>query len=173
MFNENTKQQKTYIKMIKYKTKEEVLKDIEEHLTPWEQKELADEVVSKYVDLNEYIDNNRDNIDIEAILDDYIKYHTTDEVLDRIDDAYGIAEYVSNDRYMAEYMLDEFKTRPSDFVDALNRSILTLTDILEEVKENKDLYEELKKFVIEKCIDENAIGENATAHDLIKEKDSI
>ena len=44
---------------------------------------------------------------------------------------------------------------------------------MEEVKENKDLYEELKKFVIEKCIDENAVGENATAHDLIKEKDSI
>ena len=173
MFDENAKQQKTYTKMITYKTKEEVLKDIEEHLTPWEQKELADEVVSKYVDLNEYIDNNRDNIDIEVILDDYIKYHTTDEVLDKIDDAYGIAEYVSNDSYMTEYMLDEFKTRPSDFVDALNRSILTLTDILEEVKENKDLYEELKKFVIEKCIDENAIGENATAHDLIKEKDSI
>lgn len=154
--------------MITYKTKEEVLKDIEEHLTPWEQKELAEEIVSKYVDLNEYIDNNRDNIDIEVILDDYIKYHTTDEVLDKIDDAYGIAEYVSNDRYMTEYMLDEFKTRPSDFVDALNRSILTLTDILEEVKENKDLYEELKKFVIEKCIDENAI-----AHDLINKKDSI
>ena len=128
-----------------------------------EQKELADEVVSKYIDLNEYIDNNRDNIDIEVILDDYIKYHTTDEVLDKIDDAYGIAEYVSNDRYMTEYMLDEFKTRPSDFVDALNRSILTLTDILEEVKENKDLYEELKKFVIE----------NATVRDLIKKKDSI
>ena len=149
--------------MITYKTKEEVLKDIEEHLTPWEQKELAEEIVSKYVDLNEYIDNNRDNIDIEVILDDYIKYHTTDEVLDKIDDAYGIAEYVSNDRYMTEYMLDEFKTRPSDFVDALNRSILTLTDILEEVKENKDLYEELKKFVIE----------NATVRDLIKKKDSI
>ena len=64
---------------------------------------------------------------------------------------------------MAEYMFDEFKTRPSDFVDALNRSILTLTDILEEVKENKDLYEELKKFVIE----------NATVRDLIKKKDSI
>ena len=60
-------------------------------------------------------------------------------------------------------MLDEFKTRPSDFVDALNRSILTLTDILEKVKENKDLYEELKKFVIE----------NATVRDLIKKKDSI
>ena len=163
MFDENAKQQKTYTKMITYKTKEEVLKDIEEHLTPWEQKELADEVVSKYVDLNEYIDNNRDNIDIEVILDDYIKYHTTDEVLDKIDDAYGIAEYVSNDRYLAEYMLDEFKTRPSDFVDALNRSILTLTDILEEVKENKDLYEELKKFVIE----------NATVRDLIKKKNSI
>ena len=173
MFDENTKQQKTHTKMIKYKTKEEVLKDIEEYLMPWEQKELAEEIVSKYIDLNEYIDNNRDNIDIEAILDDYIKYHTTDEVLDKIDDAYGIAEYVSNDRYLAEYMLDKFKTRPSDFVDALNRSILTLTDILEEVKENKDLYEELKKFVIEKCIDENAIGENATAHDLIKEKDFI
>ena len=163
MFDENAKQQKTYTKMITYKTKEEVLKDIEEHLTPWEQKELADEVVSKYVDLNEYIDNNRDNIDIEVILDDYIKYHTTDEVLDKIDDAYGIAEYVSNDSYMTEYMLDEFKTRPSDFVDALNRSILTLTDILEEVKENKDLYEELKKFVIE----------NATVRDLIKKKNSI
>ena len=154
--------------MIKYKTKEEVLKDIEEYLMPWEQKELAEEIVSKYIDLNEYIDNNRDNIDIEAILDDYIKYHTTDEVLDKIDDAYGIAEYVSNDRYLAEYMLDKFKTRPSDFVDALNRSILTLTDVLEEVKENKDLYEELKKFVIEKCIDGNAI-----AHDLINKKDSI
>ena len=163
MFDENTKQQKTYTKMIKYKTKEEVLKDIEEYLMPWEQKELAEEVVSKYVDLNEYIDNNRDNIDIQVILDDYIKYHTTDEVLDKIDDAYGIAEYVSNDRYLSEYMLDEFKTRPSDFVDALNRSILTLTDILEEVKENKDLYEELKKFVIE----------NATVRDLIKKKDSI
>lgn len=163
MFDENTKQQKTYTKMIKYKTKEEVLKDIEEYLMPWEQKELAEEIVSKYIDLNEYIDNNRDNIDIEAILDDYIKYHSTDELLDKIDDAYGIAEYVSNDRYLAEYMLDKFKTRPSDFVDALNRSILTLTDILEEVKENKDLYEELKKFVIE----------NATVRDLIKKKDSI
>ena len=126
MFDENTKQQKTYTKMIKYKTKEEVLKDIEEYLMPWEQKELAEEIVSKYIDLNEYIDNNRDNIDIEAILDNYIKHHTTDELLDKIDDAYGIAEYVSNDRYLAEYMLDEFKTRPSDFVDALNRSILTL-----------------------------------------------
>ena len=163
MFDENTKQQKTYTKMIKYKTKEEVLKDIEEYLMPWEQKELAEEIVSKYIDLNEYIDNNRDNIDIEAILDNYIKYHTTDELLDKIDDAYGIAEYVSNDSYMTEYMLDEFKTRPSDFVDALNRSILTLTDILEEVKENKDLYEELKKFVIE----------NATVRDLIKKKNSI
>lgn len=163
MFDENTKQQKTYTKMIKYKTKEEVLKDIEEYLMPWEQKELAEEIVSKYIDLNEYIDNNRDNIDIEAILDDYIKYHSTNELLDKIDDAYGIAEYVSNDRYLAEYMLDKFKTRPSDFVDALNRSILTLTDILEEVKENKDLYEELKKFVIE----------NATVRDLIKKKDSI
>ena len=168
MFDENTKQQKTYTKMIKYKTKEEVLKDIEEYLMPWEQKELAEEIVGKYVDIDEYIDNNRDNIDIEVILDDYIKYHTTDEVLDKIDDVYGIAEYVSNDSYMTEYTLDEFKTRPSDFVDALNRSILTLTDILEEVKENEDLYEELKKFVIEKCIDENA-----TAHDLIDKKDSI
>lgn len=163
MFDENTKQQKTYTKMIKYKTKEEVLKDIEEHLTPWEQKELAEEIVGKYVDIDEYIDNNREEVDIEALLDDYIERHSTDELLDRIDDAYGIAEYVSNDRYLAEYMLDEFKTRPSDFVDALNRSILTLTDILEEVKENKDLYEELKKFVIE----------NATVRDLIKKKDSI
>ena len=34
MFDENTKQQKTYTKMIKYKTKEEVLKDIEEYLMP-------------------------------------------------------------------------------------------------------------------------------------------
>ena len=168
MFDENAKQQKTYTKMIKYKTKEEVLKDIEEYLMPWEQKELADEVVSKYVGLNEYIDNNREEVDIEALLDDYIERHSTDELLDKIDDAYGIAEYVSNDRYMAEYMLDKFKARPSDFIDALNRSILTLTDILEEVKENKDLYEELKKFVIE-----NAIGENVTAHDLIKKKDSI
>lgn len=173
MLNENTKQQKTYTKMIKYKTKEEVLKDIEEYLMPWEQKELAEEIVGKYVDIDEYIDNNRDNIDIEALLDDYIECHSTDEVLDRIDDAYGIAEYVSNDRYLAEYMLDKFKTRPSDFVDALNRSILTLTDILEEVKENKDLYEELKKFVIENAIGENAIGENATVRDLIKKKDSI
>ena len=163
MFDENAKQQKTYTKMITYKTKEEVLKDIEEHLTPWEQKELAEEIVGKYVDIDEYIDNNREEVDIEALLDNYIECHSTDELLDRIDDAYGIAEYVSNDRYLAEYMLDEFKTRPSDFVDALNRSILTLTDILEEVKENKDLYEELKKFVIE----------NATVRDLIKKKDSI
>lgn len=36
MFDENTKQQKTHTKMIKYKTKEEVLKDIEEYLMPWE-----------------------------------------------------------------------------------------------------------------------------------------
>ena len=149
--------------MIKYKTKEEVLKDIEEYLMPWEQKELAEEIVGKYVDIDEYIDNNREEVDIEALLDNYIECHSTDELLDRIDDAYGIAEYVSNDRYLSEYMLDEFKTRPSDFVDALNRSILTLTDILEEVKENKDLYEELKKFVIE----------NATVRDLIKKKDSI
>ena len=154
--------------MIKYKTKEEVLKDIEEYLMPWEQKELAEEIVGKYVDIDEYIDNNREEVDIEALLDNYIECHSTDEVLDKIDDAYGIAEYVSNDSYMTEYMLDEFKTRPSDFVDALNRSILTLTDILEEVKENEDLYEELKKFVIEKCIDGNA-----TAHDLIDKKDSI
>ena len=77
MFDENTKQQKTYIKMIKYKTKEEVLKDIEEHLTPWDQKELADEVVSKYGDLNEYIDNNKasdNNIGTSLVFDKYGKY---------------------------------------------------------------------------------------------------
>lgn len=154
--------------MITYKTKEEVLKDIEEHLTPWDQKELADEVVSRYVDLNEYIDDNPEDVDIDDVIEDYVQRECTEEVLDKIDDAYGIAQYVANDKYMTEYLLDEFHTRPFDFIDSLNRSTLTLTDILKEAKENEDLYEELKKFVIEECIDENA-----TVQDLIKKKDSI
>ena len=69
---------------------------------------------------------------------------------------------------MTEYLLDEFHTRPFDFIDSLNHSTLTLTDILKEAKENEDLYEELKNFVIEECI-----YENATVQDLIKKKDSI
>ena len=154
--------------MITYKTKEEVLKDIEEHLTPWDQKELADEVVSKYVDLNEYIDDNPEELDIDDVIEDYVQRECTEELLDKIDDAYGIAQYVANDRYMTEYLLDEFHTRPFDFIDSLNHSTLTLTDILKEAKENEDLYEELKNFVIEECIDENA-----TVQDLIKKKNSI
>ena len=154
--------------MITYKTKEEVLKYIEEHLTPWDQKELADELVSKYVDLNEYIDDNPEELDIDDVIEDYVQRECTEELLDKIDDAYGIAQYVANDRYMTEYLLDEFHTRPFDFIDSLNHSTLTLTDILKEAKENEDLYEELKNFVIEECIDENA-----TVQDLIKKKDSI
>ena len=88
--------------MITYKTKEEVLKDIDEHLTPWDQKELADEVVSKYVNLNEYIDDNPEELDIDDVIEDYVQRECTEELLDKIDDNYGIAQYVANDRYMTE-----------------------------------------------------------------------
>ena len=154
--------------MITYKSKEEVLKDIDEHLAPWDQKELADEVVEKYVNLNEYIDNNPNEVDIDDVVHDMVERGDTDTVLDMIDDAYGIAQYVANDRYMTEYMLDEFHGNTDGFIDALNHSTLTLTEILEEVKENEDLYDELKKFVIEECIDENA-----TISDLINNKNAI
>lgn len=154
--------------MITYKSKEEVLKDIDEHLAPWDQKELADEVVSKYVNINEYIDNNPNEVDVDDVIDDMVQRGDTEAILDMIDDAYGIAQYVANDRYMTEYMLDEFHGKPDGFIDALNHSTLRLTEILEEVMEDEDLYDELKKFVIEKCIDENV-----TLGDLLNKKDAI
>lgn len=140
--------------MITYKTKEEVLKDIDEHLTPWDQKELADEVVSRYVDLNEYVDDNPEELDIDDIIEDYVQREGTEELLDKINDDYGIAQYVANDRYMTEYLLDEYHGDASRLIDSLNRSSLTLTEILEAVKDDEDLYGELKKFVVEKCLAE-------------------
>ena len=140
--------------MITYKSKEEVLKDIDEHLTPWDQKELADEVVSKYVDLNEYVDDNPDEVDLEEVIKDYVQRDCTESVLDMINDDYGIAQYVANDRYMTEYLLDEYHGDASGLIYSLSRSTLTLTEILEAVKDDEDLYNELKKFVVEKCLAE-------------------
>lgn len=140
--------------MITYKTKEEVLKDIDEHLTPWDQKELADEVVSKYVNLNEYIDDNPGGLDIEAVIDDYVERQCTSDLLDMVNDDYGIAQYVADDLYMSEYFLDEHHGKASDLIYSLNRSSLTLTEILEAVKDDEDLYGELKKFIVEKCLAE-------------------
>ena len=57
--------------MVTYKTKEEIIKDIEEHLTPWDQKELSGELVSKYLNINEYIDETSVDVDIDNIIDNH------------------------------------------------------------------------------------------------------
>ena len=56
-------------------------------LSALEGRDLYCEQCGKYISLNEYIDNNREEVDIEALLDDYIKYHSTDELLDKVCEA--------------------------------------------------------------------------------------
>ena len=139
--------------MVTYKTKEEIIKDIEEHLTPWDQKELSGELVSKYLNINEYIDETSVDIDIDNIIDKYIEENDTDEILNKIDDDYGIAQYVANDKYLTEFMLDSYHNSAYNLIHSLKQSNLSLTEILEAVKDDEELYDELKNFIIKKCFD--------------------
>ena len=137
--------------MVTYKTKEEILKDVEEHLTPWDQKELSGELASKYLNINEYIDETSIDVDIDSIIDKYIEENGTDEILNEIGDDYGIAQYVANDRYLTEIMLDSYHNSAYNLIHSLKHSNLSLTEILEAVKDDGELYEELKNFIIKKC----------------------
>lgn len=138
--------------MITYKTKEDILKDIEEHLTVWDQRELAEELMCKYADINEFINDNATDIDFKEMLHDVVERNGVDYVLDNIDDNYSIAEYVANDHYCTQYCLNELNSDMSNLIYDINHSSFNFKNFLEEIKEDDELYQELKKFILEECI---------------------
>lgn len=138
--------------MITLKNKEDILKDIDEHLTVWDQKDIAEELLYKYGDVNEFINENADDNDFDDMLDDVVERNGVDYVLDKINDDYAIAEYVANDHYCTQYFLDEMNSDMSNLIYDINHSSFNFKNFLKEVKEDEDLYKELKDFIVEECI---------------------
>lgn len=154
--------------MITLKNKEDILKDVEEHLTVWDRKELAEELLYKYGDINEFINDNASDADFDDMLDDVIERNGVDYVLDQINDDYAISEYVANDHYCTQYFLNELNGDMSNLIYDINHSSFNFKEFLKEVKEDEDLYQELKEFILEECI-----KDDVTVKEFINKKDGI
>lgn len=144
--------------MTTIKDVDEIFKEIEECLTPWDKKDLAEKLAEKYLDVNDYTDD----IDLEAVLREQISYGniSTEDLLDIACDDYGIAKYVAENPYASSFYFDNFKRRMIDLIYDIKSSNVSIEELLEAIKDDEDSCEVLKKFVKKELIDEKILNNN-------------